>query len=58
MNICIIIQNYNQGEYLSRTLDAIKRQTYPSGWNVDLLVVDNDSDDNSIEVAKQFNATF
>lgn len=50
--VSIVIPTYNRATDLSRGLASIVKQTY-SNWEV--LVVDNNSTDNTHEVIKQFN---
>ena len=50
-HISIIVPNYNRGELLSSTLDSIINQNY---YNWEVLVVDDGSTDNSIEVGLKY----
>ncbi len=50
-HISIIIPNFNRGELLSSTLDSIISQSY---YNWEVLVVDDGSTDNSIEVGLKY----
>ena len=53
MKISIITINYNNAEGLRQTLESIKVQSYK---NYELLLIDGNSTDNSIEVIKaEFN---
>lgn len=47
--ISVIIPNFNGQKFLARCFDSIKNQTYK---DFDIILVDNDSDDNSIEFTK------
>ncbi|MCO7736172.1 glycosyltransferase [Brucella intermedia] len=47
--IDVVIPNFNYGRYLSLCANSVLRQT---GVNVRLLIIDNASTDNSVEVAK------
>jgi glycosyltransferase involved in cell wall biosynthesis len=49
--ISVIITNYNYGRYLRQAIDSALRQTYP---NVEVIVVDDGSQDDSAEVAKSY----
>ena len=53
MKASIIITNYNYGKYLARCLrscfnQSIKREDF------EVILVDDNSSDNSLEIAKQF----
>lgn len=50
--ISIIMPNYNNEKYLSRSIESIINQSY-SNW--ELLVIDNNSTDNSIKILEKFN---
>ncbi len=47
----IIIPTYNHGEYIERSVECAIRQTYP---NVEVVVVDDGSTDNTEQRIKQF----
>ena len=49
--ISIIIPSFNQGRFLSETLESIINQGYK---NVDIIVMDGGSTDNSIEIIKKY----
>ena len=51
MKISIITINYNNAEGLRQTLESIKVQSYK---NYELLLIDGNSTDNSIEVIKEY----
>lgn len=51
--ISIIVPCYNQGRYLSETLDSVLEQSF-SEW--DLIVVDDGSTDDSADIAKSYAA--
>ena len=48
----ICIPNYNYGKYIGDTIKSVLNQTYQ---NFEVIVVDNASTDNSIEVIESFN---
>ena len=50
--ISIVIPVYNEGDHLTACLQAIAAQTVAP---YEVIVVDNNSSDNSVEIAKQFN---
>jgi glycosyltransferase involved in cell wall biosynthesis len=49
--VSICLPNYNKGEYISETIQSILDQTYK---NFELIIVDNASTDNSMEVINSF----
>ncbi len=49
--ISIITTSYNYGEYISETIKSIQAQSY-SDW--ELIIVDDSSEDNSVEIIKYF----
>lgn len=49
--VSIIVPTYNSEKFLGECLESIKNQTYP---NVELIVVDNDSKDDTKEIAKKY----
>jgi glycosyltransferase involved in cell wall biosynthesis len=52
--ISIIIPTLNEGKYLDKTLMAIKSQKY--GGEVEIIVSDSHSDDNTQEIARRYGA--
>ncbi|MEN3044113.1 MAG: glycosyltransferase family 2 protein [Candidatus Hydrothermales bacterium] len=53
MNFSIIIVNFNSGDYLTYTLRSIKLNTFNKEKEFEVIVIDNNSTDNSIEKAKK-----
>ncbi|OGK46289.1 hypothetical protein A2963_00280 [Candidatus Roizmanbacteria bacterium RIFCSPLOWO2_01_FULL_40_13] len=51
--ISVIVPAYNEGKYLSKCLESITNQTYK---NFELIVIDNNSTDNTSEIAKKYGA--
>lgn len=49
--VSVIIPTKNSSEFLEACLESIKSQTYK---NVEIIVVDNDSTDNTKEIAKKY----
>ncbi|MDH5639312.1 MAG: glycosyltransferase, partial [Nitrospinota bacterium] len=44
--VCVVIVNYNSGQFLRACIDALKRQTFT---DFEAIIVDNASSDRSIE---------
>lgn len=53
MDLSIIILNYNSVDYLKKCLESIKKSDI-GNYQYEIIVVDNCSTDNSIELAKKF----
>lgn len=49
--VSIVVVSYNHSKYIRENLDSIKAQTYP---NIELIVGDDASKDNSVEVFEQW----
>ena len=49
--VSIMIPNYNHSRYLDQCIQSALDQTYP---NIEIVVLDNDSQDNSIEVMEKY----
>lgn len=49
----VLIANHNDGHYLQNAIDSILSQTYP---NWEIIVVDDGSSDNSLEIYKKYNS--
>lgn len=49
--VSILIPNYNHSKYLEQCIESAVKQTYP---NTEIIVLDNCSTDNSVEVARKY----
>lgn len=54
MKLSVVIPAYNEEEFLPRLLSALQNQTYSQPFEI--IVADNNSQDNTAEVAKSFGA--
>lgn len=54
MKICIIICSYNRASVLRETLESFLSLEFPKDFGVELLVVDNNSSDDTPRVAEEF----
>ena len=48
----IIVPNYNNSKYLYRCIKSVTDQTFK---NWELLIIDNNSNDNSLDIVNSFN---
>lgn len=55
MRVSIVIRTYNESRYLGRLLDAIDEQD-DVGGQVEIVLVDSGSTDNTVRIAEQHNA--
>ncbi len=55
VQLSILIRNLNEAKQLEQTLLALKRQQV--NFEYEILVIDNESDDNSAEIAKRMGCT-
>lgn len=53
-NYSIIIPAYNEGERIGATLDRILSYSDSRGWNVEVLVVNDGSRDNTVEIVRHY----
>ncbi len=56
--LSIVIPVRNQPETLDELLTSLDRQACPSGWQVEVICVDNNSTDDTPEVIRRHNATY
>ena len=53
--VSIIVPTYNSSKFLGECLESIKNQTYQ---NIEIIVVDNNSTDDTKEIAQEFSKRF
>jgi glycosyltransferase involved in cell wall biosynthesis len=53
MNVSIIVIGYNEAKNLHNTFNAIKSISYPNR-NMEIIYVDSDSNDGSVDIAKEY----
>ena len=53
--VSIITPSYNQGEFVENCILSIKKQSYP---NIEHIIVDGKSEDNTIEILKRHERTY
>jgi glycosyltransferase involved in cell wall biosynthesis len=51
--VTVLIDTYNYGHFLSRAIESVMGQTYPS-TSIEILVVDDGSTDHTAEVVEQY----
>jgi len=51
LKFSIIVPSYNQGDFISQTIDSILNQSYK---NVEVLVIDGGSTDSTVEILKKY----
>lgn len=52
--VSVIIPNYNYGRFLSQAIESVLNQTYS---RIELIVVDDGSTDNSVNIAKKYGSS-
>ncbi|RZK32981.1 MAG: glycosyltransferase, partial [Hymenobacter sp.] len=51
-SVSVVIPSWNQGRFISRTLDSILKQDYPGP--IEIIVSDGGSNDETVEVLKSY----
>lgn len=49
--VSVILDNYNYGRFISEAIDSVLNQTYK---NYEIVIVDDGSSDNSVDIIKQY----
>lgn len=52
--VSVIIPTYNRSNYITHAIRSVLNQELPKGWSLEVVVVDDESTDNTVEVLKQF----
>lgn len=55
--VTVMICTYNRAVSLRQTLDSVEPQVLPEGWSLEILVIDNNSRDNTAETVLGFAKT-
>src|SRR5208337_117373 len=57
MDLSVIICTYNRSGHLGNVLKSLSNQEFPHELQWEILVIDNNSSDNTFEVAGEFRST-
>jgi len=52
--ISVIIPVYNRERYVASAIESVLSQQLPKGWEMEVIVADNSSTDNTVKVVKRF----
>jgi glycosyltransferase involved in cell wall biosynthesis len=58
LDVTVLIATYNRAALLAETLDSVARLRTPAGWRWEVIVVDNNSADDTRSVVERYVATF
>jgi len=58
MKLTVIVPTYNRAESLRKTLVSLSEATLPPGFEVDVIVVDNNSTDSTPQIVEEIQARF
>jgi len=51
LKVSIVTPSFNQGKYIEETIKSVVNQTYK---NIEHIIIDNESDDGTIEILKKY----
>jgi len=54
-SVTIVTPSYNQGKFIEDTILSVKNQAYP---NIEHIIVDGGSSDNTLEILKKYESTY